>query len=255
MWKNSKRQVLYRNDYIVLSPGEKQLLLLKSMLVVSILNLCFYRHVAAFLPLLLPGRIYYRKEAEELLQKKTEDVRLQFKEMLFLAVAGQRAGYSVENAFFKGYEDLQSLYGRDSAVCKMLREVKSGTENNIPMGELWKRIGEKSGIVEIAEFASVFIVAKESGGGMAAMLENTAQTIAEKAETKKEIAVLLSAKRLEQKIMNLMPCLLLLYMNAASPGYFGALYGSVEGVLIMTVCLSCYLFVFGVSEKIAKIEI
>ena len=57
-------------------------------------------------------------EKKELLHQKKEEAREQFKDMLLLVVAGQKAGYSVENAFLKSYEDMNSLYGKDSSICK-----------------------------------------------------------------------------------------------------------------------------------------
>ncbi len=255
MWKSLRQQDLKSNKFIFFSSKEKYLLMLKSALVVVIINICFYRHMGAFFLLWTVGVFFYYKEKQQLLQKKKEEIRQQFKEMLFLTVAGQRAGYSVENAFLNGYDNLCHLYGENSGICRMLREVKAGLMNHIAIGELWKSISEECNIVEIREFSQVFTIAKESGGNMATILENTAERIADKAETKKEIAVVMSARRMEQKIMNVMPFGLLLYMNVTSPGYFDGLYGSVAGVIVMTGCLLFYLTAYFLGDKAAGIEI
>lgn len=255
MWKNLKQQDFKQNKFVFLSTKETCLLICKSVAAVVLINFCFYRQAAVFLFLWPIGIVFYQREKQELLQKKKEEGRQQFKEMLLLTVAGQRAGYSVENAFLNGYEDLLNLYGKDSGICIMLREVKAGLANHISIGDLWKSIGEVCEIVEIREFAQVFMIAKESGGNMAAILENAAETIADKAETQKEIAVIMSAGRMEQKIMNVMPFALMLYMNMTSPGYFDGFYGNLTGVVIMTGCLLFYLTAYLLGEKAAKIEI
>ena len=72
---------------------------------------------------------------------------------------------------------------------------------------------------------------------MTAVMERTAQTISSKAQTQREIETILSARRLEQKIMNGMPFLLVLYVKFTSPGYFDGMYHSLSGVVVMTVCL------------------
>lgn len=255
MWRSLKRQVIKQNKFIVLSQEEKVRLLVKSVIVVIVLNICFYQNPIAFLELWSIGVLFYQKEKQSLLSQKKEEVRYQFREMLLLTVAGQRAGYSVENAFLNGYEDLANLYGTHSGICRMLREIRAGLTNHIAIGELWKSIADACDIVEIKEFAQVFIIARECAGNMASVLERTADTIADKTETKKEIAVVMSAKMMEQRIMNMMPFLLILYMNITSPGYFDGLYNTSKGVVTMTGCLLFYLLAYHLGEKTAKIDL
>ncbi len=251
MWKSLKRQAAEGEKIPEVTLREKGKLVLQSIGVTILLNLCFYRHPAAFLPLSFIGLWYFKREEEMLLIQKREVLRKQFKDMLLLSMAGQRAGYSPENAFLQGYEDLKHLYGEESSICRILQKIRAGLENHIQAADLWKTVGEESGVVEIREFAHVFTIAKESGGDMAAVLESTAQTIADKVETKNEIEVILSARRLEMKIMNMMPFALMLYITLTSPGYFDSFYGSVQGVVIMTGALLLYLAAYLWGEKIA----
>lgn len=251
MWKNLKEQAGESEKIPEITFQEKGKLLLQSVGIVALLNLCFYRHPIAFLPLSLIGLCYFKKEKKIVLVRKREVLRKQFKDMLLLSMAGQRAGYSAENAFLQGYEDLKHLYGEESSICRILQKIRAGLENHIQAADLWKSIGEESGVVEIREFAHVFAIAKESGGDMAAVLESTAQTIADKVETKNEIEVILSARRLEMKIMSIMPFAIMLYITMTSPGYFDSLYGSVQGVFIMTGALLLYLAAYLWGEKIA----
>lgn len=255
MWKSLRRQDFGSNEFVCLSAKERHKLFIKAVMIVVLLNACFYRNLSAFVFLVPPGYGYYRVERRALLRQKQEEVRGQFKDMLLLAVAGQRAGYSIENAFWQGYEDLQNLYGKNSSICKMLKEAEAGYKNHISVGDMWKSIGNRSGIVEIKEFAGVFAIAKVSGGNMAAILETAAETIADKTETKQEIAVFLSARRLEQKIMNFMPFGLILYLSLTSPGYFDGLYGTPEGFLVMTFGLLLYIAAYLIGEQIAAVEV
>ena len=255
MWKSLRQQVVRQNKFIYLFPEEKVKLVLKSLLAVIVVNVCFYQNILAFLGLWSIGIVFYEKEKRLVLSRKEEAAREQFREMLLLTVTGQRAGYSVENAFLNSYEDLANLYGAESSICKMLQEIREGIRNHIAIAELWKRIGEECDIVEIKEFAQVLEVAVQSGGRQASVLEKTADTIADKTDTKKEIAVVMSAKVLEQKVMNIMPFGLILYLNVTSPGYFEGLYHSVGGVFIMTGCLLFYLMAYFIGEKTARIEL
>jgi len=72
---------------------------------------------------------------------------------------------------------------------------------------------------------------------------------------KEEISVLISAKRLEQRIMSFMPMGIIVYISLASPEMIAPLYGNLTGALIMTVCLAVYAAAFFISMKIMNIEV
>ena len=191
--------------------------------------------------LLLPvGIMYYCRERRLLLGKKKDDLLQQFKELLQLTVASLKAGYSAENAFLKGREDMAELFGEESEICRILGLLKTGLQNNRSLSGLWQEIGEICQIEEIADFAEVFLVCGVIEG---------------RAETKKEIAVMLSARILEQKIMNGMPFLIILYITITSPGYFDACYSSAAGNILMTGCLSLYLFAYFLSCRLVEVEV
>ncbi len=229
-------------------------LIVKSIIISLLLNYCFYRSIWGMLPTGILGALFYREEKKELRRQENENLRQQFKELLYLASAGQKAGYSVENAFMGSYEDLKNLYGEKSPICQLLKNIGVGLENHIPMAELWKRAGKGYEVVEITEFARVFEIAKESGGNMTEILENTAEVIGNKADTKKEIDTLLSARKLEQKIMNVMPMILMLYVELTSPGYFDEMYHSSTGIGIMSAALIIYMLAYFWGRNISDIS-
>ena len=255
MWKKFRQQACRESGFFVLSSVEKQVLLVKSLLVILLLDYFFYQSVWALFPLLTVGVQYYRMEKRILYQKKREMAREQFKELILLASAGQRAGYSAENAFLSSYSDMQALFGENSSVCHMIYKLKCGKDNNRAFSELWKEMGSELEIVEIMEFAQVYEIAQKSSGNMSSVMEKTAEIIIHKMETEKEISVLLSGKKLEQKIMNVMPFLIMLYISITSPGYFQGLYHSQAGAFIMSICLVLYLAAYGLSIHIVSIKI
>lgn len=250
-----KKQVCEEEKLLLYKVSEKRLLIGKSIGVVLILDYFFYQSLWALLPLSGIGILYYQMEKRYLYQKKKEQMREQFKELMLVVSTGQRAGYSAENAFMESYDDMKALYGRDSGICRVIRILRSGRENNIPFTSLWKKLGQRLNIVEICEFAGVYEIAQKNSGNIAAVMEKTAGIIIHKLETEKEIRVLLSARKLEQRIMNVTPFLIMLYVSVASPGYFRGLYHSITGVLIMSICLMIYLGAYILSVRIVSIEI
>ncbi len=255
MWKRLKEQDGDNDKLLPFTEREKRYLIAKSILIVLFLDYFFYRSLCAVIPLSGLGYWYYQLEKKVLFQKKKVQAKEQFKELMLLAATGQKAGYSAENAFLSSYQDLSVLFGKDSAVCRMVKVLKSGRENNIAFSKLWQKIGGELQITEIIEFAQVYEISQKSSGNLASVMEKTADIIVQKIETEKEIAVLLSARRLEQKIMNVMPFLILLYVSATSPGYFNGVYHSLSGAVFMSVCLLIYLGAYVLSIRIISIEI
>ncbi|NBJ94193.1 type II secretion system F family protein [Parablautia muri] len=255
MWTNLKGQDSSHYELLPVTVREKRWLIMKSFFIVLFLDYFFYQSIWAIIPLSGVGYWYYQLEKRILFQKKKEQAREQFKELMLLAATGQKAGYSAENAFLSSYQDMRALFGRDSTVCRIINLLKSGRENNIAFSKLWQKIGSELQITEIIEFAQVYEISQKSSGNLASVMEKTADIIIHKIETEKEIAVLLSARRLEQKIMNVMPFLILLYISITSPGYFRGMYHSLSGILVMSVCLSVYLGAYALSVHMISVEI
>ena len=105
------------------------------------------------------------------------------------------------------------------------------------------------------QFADVFLTAKRSGGNMTEILAETADMIEQKMAVDREIDVLLSSRKLEQKIMNVVPFFIIFYISLTSKGFFDVLYHNPVGILIMTICMAVYLAAFLLSEKIVEIEV
>lgn len=197
-------------------------------------------------------RKYIKKEAEK---RKKDELNTQFKDMLISMTAAMRAGYSVENALKEALSEMEMTYGADSAICKelciMINQLKVGS----PAEEVFFDFAGRSTVEDIETFASVFKIAKRSGGDMVEIMRKTSADISAKVDTKNEIAVLISAKRLEQNIMMLMPAAIIVYMRLSSDGLLDPLYGNAAGILIMSACLGVYALAWYLGRKITDIEV
>lgn len=74
-------------------------------------------------------------------------------------------------------------------------------------------------------------------------------------ETEREIQTVISARQMEQKIMNIVPFGILLYISAASKGFFDVLYKNVAGIIIMSICMAAYIGAVWLSNRIVDIEV
>jgi tight adherence protein B len=98
-------------------------------------------------------------------------------------------------------------------------------------------------------------VAKKSGGNMTQIIGRTISVISEKMDVEKEIDVLISAKRMEARIMNLVPFFIIFYISLTSSGFFDPLYHNLFGIIFMTVCAGLYVTAYLMSERIVNINV
>ena len=90
---------------------------------------------------------------------------------------------------------------------------------------------------------------------MTDILSRTITLIQSRIEVETEIQVMLSAKKMEQHIMDLVPFFIIVYIQLSSPGFFDVLYHNMAGILFMSICLVLYLSAFVLSEKILAIKV
>lgn len=222
--------------------------------IIALLAYVFYRSPIAIL-LLLPA-IYpfllYRKKS--IIQKRKEELTLQFREMMNSVIAGLQAGYSIENAFLHAREDLVLLYGTEALIVTELTLLSKELRNNISLESILAGLSKRCEITDISEFAEVFTIAKRSGGNLPGILKNTADLIADKIEVRREIMTMISAKKMEQNIMNVVPFGIILYIDATSPGFFDCLYHNLFGVILMSVLLILYLIAYLLADRILSIQ-
>ena len=237
------------------STREGILYFLQSLLITGVFGYFFYRSLIATAILVPFAGKLMKEKAKTLAQRRQRELGEQFKDMVFSVAANQKAGYSVENAVRQSYRDMELLYGADSMICREILYIAAGLENNVVLENLLYDFGRRSGHPDIMQFAEVFRIAKRSGGNMTEILKKTAYAIEQKMETDKEIQVILSAKRMEQKIMNLVPFLIISYISVTSPGFFDVLYHNAAGIVIMTCCLAVYLVSVRLSRKIVEINV
>lgn len=241
-------------DAYRLSAAEAVYCLLQGVGILILFSYIFYRSALVFflmLPALLPFLMYRRRSY---VKKRKEELTLQFKEMMHAVIAGLQAGYSIENAFLHAYEDMRLLYGADSMIAEELLHINRKLRNNRNLEDVLEDLAERAHIQDIRDFAEVFHIAKRSGGDLPGILKNTADLISDKIEVRREIMIQVSAKKMEQTIMDFVPFGIILYIDATTPGFFDSLYHNPVGVALMSALMVVYLAAYLLSEKILDIE-
>ena len=227
----------------------------KVLMYIVLISIAFYNSVALLILLLPISFIYPFFMKEEFIKKRKDKLLLEFKDFLRILKTFLEASYSVENAFMVSVKELKMLHGKESMMVKELMSMVSKLKLNKPIDIVFRNFANKTHIEDIIDFSEVFIISKMHGGNISKIIGNTINIINEKIEVKIEIETITASKKFEQKLMNLLPFLIIIYMNIASSSFLKPLYTSIEGRLLMTFALVVYFFSIKLSKKILQIEI
>lgn len=215
----------------------------------------FYRSVIPFFLFLPFFPLYAKYRIRMLEEKKKKELSYQFRESIMSVSNALNAGYSVENAFLEAYSDMEDMFGSDAVITTEYRKMAKRLKNNEAIEIIMADLAARSGIEDIRDFADVFAASKRTGGDMIKIIKRAASNISEKMDVKREIDTILSSRKYEQRIMEIIPFAIIGYLGITSPGFLDILYHNVTGAAVMTVCLGIYLCGFVFAEKIMRIEV
>lgn len=221
----------------------------------TVLGKLFYDSFFGILALCPLAVIYLKRERERIRKERVRRIGIQFKDAILSVAATQRAGYSAENAFVEAARDMALLHGKDSDIVEELHLIERGLNNNLTLEDLLTALSARWDHPDITEFAEVFRVAKRDGGNVNGVIADTAGLIADKIETERQIDVLIAAKRLEARLMEIVPLFIILYVGMTNRGFFAPLYHNAAGILFMTGALLAYLSAYWMTERIIAIEV
>lgn len=215
----------------------------------------FYRSMATFLIMAPFGLLYPLYKRGALKKERIRQLGLQFKEGILVLSSFLSAGYSLENGLAMAVQELELLYGKQGMITQEFVLLCTGVRMNRPVEQLLMEFGERSGLEDVDNFAQVFASARRSGGELVEIINYTAGIIRDKVQVQEEIHTMTASKVFEQKIMNGIPFLIVLYIDLSSPGFFSVMYGTWMGRAVMTVCLGLYVGAMALSGRILEIEV
>lgn len=245
--KNYWQQDIRKYEYL--------LALAKGILLISMISYLFYGTWICTI-LFSPYLIWYIKSWEkQLVKKKQAKFRLQFKEAIQSLSAALNVGYSVENAMRETIKDLKGIYKKDDIILREFSHMIRQLQMNVSVETVLQSFAQRTTDEDVHTFVTVFNMAKRSGGDTLEIIRNAVRQMGEKIDVEREITTLLSGKKLELKIMTMIPLGMVLYMKISFPEFLDVLYGNVAGVIIMSICLLVYLVAYEMGRRIVEIEV
>lgn len=188
-------------------------------------------------------------------RRRREKLAAEFKDGMQAVVSALTAGYSIENSFREALGEIALLYGTNTEIYKEFSGIVYRLNLNVNIEDAFESFAVKCNVEEISNFSEILQYAKRSGGNLIQIIKNTTDTISEKIDVKREISTIISAKQLEQTIMNYVPIGIIMYMRFTSPEMFEKMYGNMFGIIFMSVCFILYLLAGIIAEKLVDIKI
>ena len=215
----------------------------------------FYRNIFLYFLSIPFCFLYPLIKKEELIQKRKKDFLLQFKEALLILSAFVSAGYSIENSIKESINELKLIYGETSLIVSEFSLLNNKLKINKSIEQAIEELADRVALEEVSNFSMIIRLAKRSGGNLIDIFERSIKVISDKISIKEEIITFISSKIFEQKIMNIFPIIMILYINFSSPNYFKTMYTSLIGRVVMSISLLIYILAIYVSKKIMDIRV
>ncbi|MDR3294810.1 MAG: hypothetical protein LBT26_03125 [Clostridiales Family XIII bacterium] len=245
-------------DYNVyqMSQKEQQLYYIFSVLGLLMIGQVFYQSLLFSLvltPLSIPARKYY---ARYLADRRKNALELSFRDLLYSLSASFATGRQMPEALAEGLDALRLIYPEDAPILRELEDMKKrifvNREDDAPVLEDFAR---RSHIEDIRNFVDTWAICRTTGGDMERLVAKAAEVILDKMSIQKDIRTLTAQKRLEAKVLLLIPVFILVFLRIFSPDYTAVLYETLMGRLIMTTAAAVSAGAYVWSLHLTKVEI
>jgi len=216
----------------------------------------FYRSIPLsllFIPLAL---LYPGFRTKEIIRKRKDELNLQFRDALYSIAASLSAGKSIETAFKDSQKELSIQYtDPETYILEELRLINQRLEMNETVEEAMADFAARSRLEDVMNFTEVFSICKRTGGNLVNVVRNTVEIISEKIDVKQEINVLLTERRLEYKVLNLIPVFIVLMLSTSAEEFMAPVFTEPLGRAAMTLSLLLFAAACIISRKIMNIEV
>ncbi len=200
------------------------------------------------------AKIFIPMRTKQIIDKQQRVLRKQFRDFLETITTSLGAGNNVVSAFQSAHDDLGTQYDEGSYILNELKIILDGLNNNIAIEDMLMDFGERSGVRDICNFATVFQVCYRKGGNIREVIAKTHAVISKKMEINEEIETMVSGSKMNQYILLVMPIILITLIKTMSPEFSGN-FVTPTGIASTTVAIGCFVGAYLFGQKIMNIKL
>lgn len=258
-------------DVYVMKPSEKMLYSVALLLVGGVIGLIYYgglfkneegtntlmtmisNAVVFVLVGFLCVKMFLPVICDSLKNKRINKLKKQFVDFASSLTNSLASGMNMNDSLNAVYLDLQAQYSEEAYIVEEVKEIINGINNNIPVETMLEDFGLRSGIPDITNFATVFATCYRTGGNIKSIVRRTTDIISEKVMISSEIETTITSNKMQMNVMNVLPIVILVMMRFLS-AEFAASFGSVIGVIGLTVSAALTVVAYKLGQKIMDIK-
>ena len=243
------------NVYIM-SRQEKIVNIIFAAIVLFAVGYIFYHSIILSAILMLFAVKWPAIRTKQIIEKRKNQLSLQFKDMLYSLSSALSVGKSVETGLADSLKDLAVIYpDPNTDILVELEYILRGISVNNTIEEMFSQFAERAHLEDIENFVDIFVTCKRTGGDLIEVMRSTSNTIGEKIEIKQEIETSISGKKYEFNFMMVMPVIMVLFLTVTSGDYMAPVFNTIVGKIAMTVAIGTFAVSYLVGSKIMKIEV
>lgn len=190
------------------------------------------------------------------LEQRYQQVGQEFRDMLVSLDSSLAAGRNILSAFEEARENLSLIHSDQALLVQELTYFcRDVIENRNGVEQLLNDWAKRCRLEDVRNFVDVYVACRRTGGDMAGMVRDCLQIISEKMAIESEIRTMMAQKKLEGRIIALMPILVIAFLNFFSPAYLQVMYTGFIGRFIMSLALLTMVFALIWSQRLMKVRV
>jgi tight adherence protein B len=240
---------------IKLTIKEKIISFLIAGIFISIVTYIFYRIYALSLISSLLAFFYLPFALKNKIKKIKNELLFQFKSFLEYLSTNISAGKSFESSLPVIKKELVFIFGENSLIDNEIEYMIKKLDFNENLTDIFNDFAQRADIDDIKNFATVLSVFQKTGGNFTDILKNTCNIINDKIEIKQEIEIHIAQKKLESRIMGIMPFIIILILSLSTGDFISPVFNTIGGRIVMTIALLIIITGNYIAHKITDISI
>lgn len=243
-------------DVYVMTKSEKMFTIVVAAIALFAVGYVFYHSLILSALLALFAVKAPKIRTRQIIDKRKNQLSLQFKDMLYSLSSALSVGKSVETGIRDSLQDLQVIYpDPETDILVELGLIFRGLGMNNTIEDMFGQFAERAHLEDIDNFVDIFVTCKRTGGDLIEVMRSTSNTIGDKIEVKQEIETMISGKKYEFNFLMILPVIMVLFLTLTSGDYMAPVFTTIVGRIAMTAAIAVFALAYVVGSKIMKINI
>ncbi len=190
------------------------------------------------------------------IDKRKRQMNKIVRDFLFNISAYLEIGHCLGDCAILTLDKMNSIYGNDNEFCRALASFKNNMQiSGIGEEEAFAILVDQIEHEDLKGFYQIFSICRKSGGNLIEACNNAARIIGEKLTMEQDISAILAQRKMEGRIMSIMPFALVGLISFTAPEYLEPMYTSIGGIVVMALALTMTLMGIYMMERIVRIEV